>query len=491
MAINIPFAFGSYKHESRAIASIELVNLFPVAVEKPAPSKAALMGTGGIVEIATSGLGETGRGGILLGEIPYFVQSSKLYRLDRTATIPSPVYAAVDVSGAVSITGTEQVILAASDDEIMIIDTESASQFNAWSYTVSGGLVQVSDSDFDGPVADCDYQNSRFVFTKADGKKFFVSDVGTGLAYTATAFGNAVVNPDPTRGITNINNQLFVYGSETCETFQGRPDKEPFPYQRIEGQVLEKGIVSAKSLTEFNGYAVWLGGGKNETPRVWASNGGEPVQLSDDALDYQLSTYTDSELSQAFMQVLGQGNRHFLRLTIPGQTTWVYDRTASEMLKTRAWHEHKSYDSGEIPSRIAGIVQAYGGIIVSDSTTNKIGVLSRTTFSEYGEPIRARFTTPFIDNGGDPFVVDSFEIVVESGTVPLSVDPLAELQISEDGLTWESYGTQSVGTTGQAGERLIWEQLGWFERQCAFRGIFAYEGTEKRVIYKAEANISG
>ena len=107
--------------------------------------------------------------------------------------------------------------------------------------------------------------------------------------------------------------------------------------------------------------------------------------------------------------------------------------------------------------------------------------------TEYGDEIPRYFVTPQFDNEGNPFFINSAELVMNGGDVDLDVTPIATLAVSRNGgRTFENPIQRSTGLTGDYLLRPIWNQLGRVARECCFR-IDLY-GAMNWAVTKLEVN---
>lgn len=489
MAIPIPFAQGFYVSESLPISSQECVNFYPSPPQTTTITDMALFGTPGLVEKTAAEDKEFNRGADVLEEILYEVNGNNLYRIDRTFDgFGNALFDAVAVNDSVPIPGDQRVITAENGNELCIVVPESDDQFNAWIFTEDNGLIQISDSDFDGPVSSVVYIDGFFLFTKKDGNKFFISNLRQGLVYLATDFADAEVDSDPIRGAFVLNSQLYIYGSKTIEPFQN-VGGSGFPFQRIQGGVLQKGLLATSSLTEVNTQMVWIGSGKNEQPAIWSSSGGQPTKLSTSAIDNQLRQFSDTDVSNSFALEYSQGGNFFVAFTIPNEVTFTYNLTSG------LWFTQESNNNGTpIPWRVASIQQAYGELFVGDSISPKIGIIDKEAHVEYDDvEFKRRFSLPPVGNGGLALFSDSVEVLAETGTATQTgqgSDPQLSMSFSDDGgRTFNNPMARSMGKIGEYTKRIIWNRLGRSARERAYR--FEISDPIKPVILKVELNTDG
>lgn len=461
---DIPLAGGFYKDASLPISAQDCINFIPDVPQTNTFTGSTLGGTPGILEQVEAGTNEINRGGWHLNDKPYFVEGQKLFRIDRTFDANSdPVYAFTQVG--TGLTGTQQVILKENSSQLIILIPELDIQLNAFIFTEAGGLVQISDTDFNGPASSVDYVDGVFSFTKKDSNIIFISAVEDGFTYDATDQETALISPDNNVGQFVLNNQWFVGGSRTIQSFQNVGGSD-FPFITIPGQVQQKGFSSQFAVVEMGGRMVYLGKGEGEQPAIWASDGGQPQKLSNTAIDNEISTFSDTVISQAFAMKSGQAGNYRVFFTFPGETTFVYQQ------ENGIWSTVESIKNElTIPYRVQSIVDAYGELWAGDMLTPKIGTIDPDQFLEFGEIMRRSVTLFPVDNDGQPFFMDALELLIEAGTNSLNAeDAKVFMSFSLDGgKTFNLPIGLSMGLTGQGRQRLIWTQLGQVDRNVVFR----------------------
>jgi len=488
--MKIPLGGHFYKSDSLPISAQECVNLYLNIPQGPTSNQETLLPCAGIKQATTAGA-LYNRGSHTFKGKPYFVQGSDLYRVDESIDgAGNLVYTSVQVNAVVTIPGTRRVMIAdngSDGNQMVIVVPESNDQFNAYIYTTAGGLVQVSDSDFDGPVSSVRFIDGYFSYTKKNGQIFLTSDLRDGLSYNALDTGSAEADPDSVVGQWVLNySTLIVFGSETMEQFRN-VGGAGFPFLRIQGGTQSKGLCSAFAVEEVGGVMVFLGKSSNETPAIWASSGGVPVKLSTTAIDQELSQYPLSVISQAFCNRYSIAGAQFVDFTFPGKKTFTYDFTSKD------WHTRISYvDALDIKtSRVMSICDAYSKLFVGDMVTNKIGIIDNRTYTEFGETIRRWFITPHLERDGYPFWVNAVELLTESGvglTSGLGSDPKISMSFSKDGgRTYSNKWERGIGKIGQYLKRVVWEGINRVPRMICFR--FDMSDPVKYVIRGLEARI--
>jgi len=472
----LPITNGFYVSNSLPISAQECTNWYVVVEGAPALAQETLRGTPGIEQVETSGvISQTNRGAHTMAGVPYFVNGDGLYRLDQTQAVPTEIYNLVRVG---TIAGTKRVSMADNGTQLMILVPNG----NGYIYNRPANIFsQITDLDF---TANGDPQFVVFVdgyfVCSTDTKKFIVSAINNGLNWNALDYGTAESDPDVIVAPIVFKNQLFISGSQTFEAFQNIGGSD-FPFQRT-GLFLDKGVFSPYSLINTQDTFMWVGGGMNESPAIWAFAGNSTQKISTVAIDFILKSLTTAQLENIYSWAYSQNGAYFVAFALPGSTL-VYDHSSQR------WHERKSYYDNENGGyRVSGMTQAYNHVFCGDQVDGRIGKLNPDLFTEYGNNIiRTVATQPFQNNMQSIFV-PSIELTVESGVGNSdSVDPVIAMDRSEDGKTWSDQRLRKIGKIGEYNKRAIWRRNGRASRFEIFR--FTLSDPVKPVIIQLTADI--
>lgn len=482
-AVPLPVANGFYVSDSLPVSAQECTNLYPSIQEAPALSQEILLGTPGLVQLATTGaINQANRGEHVLAGVPYFVNGNRLYRLNRSE-IGGVVSYSTTIVGVIP--GTNRVSMADNGTQLCIVVPGSPSL--GFIFTADPDtFTAITDPDFkaNGEPQQVVFVDGFFAFT-TDTKKFIISELNDGLSYNALDFGSAEADPDNTVAPVVFNNQLFIAGTETIEAFQNIGGAE-FPFQRT-GLYIPKGVAAAFSIVNASSTFMWIGGGKNESPSIWALSGNSAEKISTIPIDTILHRLSPFELSNCFAYSYAQRGAFFACFVLP-ETTLCFDLTS------KRWHERKSriIDARGVTQivrfRVNSLVSAYGLNIVGDSIDGRIGSLDADTFTEYGMPILRRFATQPFHAQGASFCLPSVELTVESGVGNISQkEPEIRMERSKDGKTWSDSRPRKIGRVGQYEKRAIWRRNGRAARFEVFR--FSMSDPVKFVIIALTADI--
>jgi len=474
----LPIANGFYISDSLPIAAQECTNWYPNIVQGQALSQETLFGTPGLTLLATSGtLDNENRGGHEMAGKPYFVNGGRLYRLDQTIVFDQVTYNLVFLG---DISGTGRVSMADNGTQLMILVPGG----DGFIYNhVTDTFSQITDSDFtaNGAPQFVVFIDGYFLVT-TDSKKFIVSAINDGLSYNALDFGTAESDPDDIVAPVVYKNQLFISGRQTFEAFQNIGGAD-FPFSRT-GLFLQKGCFAPYSLVNAQDTFMWVGGGENEGPAIWALNGNSTTKVSTTAIDSILSKLTDSQLFNIFSWAYANKGAYFIGFSLPS-TTLVYDTTSQR------WHERKSLIDGSLGVfRASSVVKAYNIILCGDSIDGRIGELDSDVYTEYENAIIRRVATQPFQNNMQSIFFPTLELTVESGVGNVDApDPQITLERSKDGKTWSGPIARSIGKIGEYSRRAIWRRNGRASRFEIFR--FTLTDAVKPVIIQLTANIIG
>lgn len=479
MLTPIPISNGFYVSESLPISAQECVNFYPVTQQVSALSDAQLYGSPGIRLITDSGGGvnDINRGLHVMSGIPYLINGTILYRLDRSLIAGIETFSLISLG---TIEGTGRLSIADNGTQMMILIPGG----KGYIYTVSGGLVEITDPDF---RASGDPQYVVFIdgyfACSTDSKTWIVSNLGDGTAWDALDFGSAEADPDIIVSPVVHNNVIFITGSETTEAFQNIGGSG-FPFQRS-GIFLDKGCYAPFSLISTNQRFLMIGGGKNEQAAVWSYQNGQYSKISTLAIDNVLNSYSEAVLNAAFAVSWSKKGQYFVAFSF-------VDRTFCYNMTTGKWNELKSAivdEFGDIQQerwRVNSMITAYGYVIVGDSQDGRIGILDNDIYQEYGQNITRVFATQPL------FKVDSFripmiELTLEAGIGDGTEEPLISMAISEDGKIWQYERTRKIGRIGEYKRRSIWYKNGRIPKFAVFR--FRISDPIKPVVIRLDMDL--
>ncbi len=455
--MQLEIASGFYQSESLPLSAQRCINWRPVVAESGALNQRALFDVWGISTLTTSGdtINGINRGSTVVNGVPYFVNEDNLYSM-TSANV---------VTDHGNINGIGRVSLASNEDWLVIV----APGVTAYAFEIATStLTEITDIDFQ--TADTvSFKDGYFIFSASDGRQFFISNLNQPLVLDALDFGSADVRPDKIVA-THVNrNELFVMGEETIELFRN-VGGSGFPFSRVDGGNIDKGLRSKFGVVDFDNSFIFLGGAKDELTSVWRYPG--PVKISTSAIDAAIQAYSADEIANAFAFTYAHGGNFYVAFTftsnsIPSRTL-VYDATTSALTGENTWHERQS-GIADNKWRVNSLVNAYGKIIVADSEDGRLGLMSDDVYTEYGNVIKRQRTSKPYTSDKFPTVLSKMLLTMESGTGTDSLDPQVVMDYSDDGRTWSNPQLRSYGKIGQYKTQPTWRRLGQTPRERVLR----------------------
>lgn len=490
----IQFATNAYKSKSLPLAAQQCINLYVEKAPPDAKSQAPLFGAPGLKTFAAGGTGSV-RALRRLGNLVYAIIGPTLYSVDSAGTVTS--------LGSVSLLGsTGQVSMSDNGTQLIMVDGTVTFQdtyflftksTTGYVYSVAGGLVQITDTDFGTTNA----------------SQFFISAANDGTVYSATDFVTAEGESDELLVILSLSREVWLIGERSIEVWYNSGDAD-FPFDRSSASFIERGTVARFSaVSDFHNTIVWLG----DDLVVYQSRGYIPVRISTHAIEKAIADY--ATVSDAFAFHFTFEGHKFYVLTFPTEkATWIYDAS------TELWHERDSRDSDGTSLgrwRANAYVRAFGKHLIGDFTTEpderftsdanrrvdssgntrvastsetSIGELTADTFDEYGKTLVGLAASPSYHYDRKRVFMPRFELDVESGvglTSDQGSDPQVMLDWSDDG--GFTFGPlqpwRGLGKKGERTARLIWRRMGQF-RERLFR--VQISDPIKRTILRAHAD---
>ena len=448
----IPLPMGFYTSESLPFSAQRCVNWIPTVPESAALNDRALLQPPGIKEFANVEVA-TNRGSWNMQEVPYFVNGGSLLSVSFAGVTTS--HGAIEGSSRVSMADNGQYL-------VIVVNGGASYVFD----NTDDSLKQITDPDF-RPSSSVVFKDGFFVFTSSDGEVFFNSALNDPFTYDALDFGSAEINPDRIIAAHVNHNELFICGLETIEMFQNIGGVG-FPFQRIPGGNIQKGVHARSSLIEFDNTFCFAGGGLNERTAIWKVSGSSSAgKISTDAIDSEIQKFNRDEVANAFAMTYSLRGQFFAIFTfestrIPSRT-FVYNATASNLAGQHVWFEHQS-GVKDNRWRVQSIVAAHGKLLLGDQSSGLIGEFDRDTYTYYGELIfRSMATRPF-NTGGIAAFFGTLEATFESGvglTLGQGSDPCVRMDFSDDGArTFSSEFSRSIGKIGEYTKRSVWNRQG-------------------------------
>jgi len=437
--VQIPIVNGIYTDNGPDFRTSYPVNMIPVP-KSNGISEGFLRPADGLVSNGT-GPG-VDRGGINWNGICYRVMGSKLVTVSSTG--------AVAIIGDVGNDGN-LVTMDYSFDLLAI-----ASNQDLFYYSPSTGLNRVTDPDL-GIVLDVVWVDGYFMTT--DGEFLIVTELSDPTQVNPLKYGSSEIDPDPVVALLKLRNEIYALNRNTIEVFDN-VGGDLFPFQRIEGAQVEKGVVGTHACCVYLESIAFVGSGFNEAPGVYLGGNAKANKISTQEIDQILLEFTEEQLSTIKIEARNDKAHEHLYIHLPDRTI-VFDAAATQDLGQPVWFILTSSLVGLSKYRAQNLVWCYDKWLVGDPTNTNVGYMVRNISSHYGQKVRWEFGTTIVYNEGRGAIIQNLELVGLTGSAAYGVEPTINTSYSTDGQTFSQQKFINAGLTGQRAKRLVWFQQGW------------------------------
>lgn len=422
------------------------VNLYPMASEvgtsKSVTSLASCAGYSSYVDVLTGPIRgakttANGRGWAIGGGFLYEVTGLNLYT-NRGSLLTT--------SGTVSI--------AENGTQIMIVDGQYGYIFNM----DTNVFEQIVDPDF--PICDTvTFQDGYFIVNQSGTPNYFISALYDGLSWDVLDFSNAITNPDNLVAVLSNMGNLWLFGDRSVEVHQNTGAAQ-FPFELIEGAIIQTGCAAAFTVQPFDNSIAWLGVDEQGRGVVWRATGYQAMRMSNQSIEAKIAE--SSDFTDSYAYTYHEQGHVFYVLQIRGlNTTLVYDGS------TNQWHERTFFneDANET-ERHRGACHFFFDQknLIGDRETGKIYQQSLSIYDHNGVQMQRIRVSPHINNERKLISFASLELDCENGAglqTGQGSDPQVVMSYSDDGgRTWSNERQVSLGKAGKYQSRVRWTRLG-------------------------------
>lgn len=436
------------------------------------------------------------------------INSHSIYSGLNVATALSPLTLVAAINAAAGTTGVTAsyvngllTLIGDTGSISSITVTESGTGFTAGvdGISVSPGVFstalpysqfgQISDSDF---VAGSHvvYIDGYFIVNNSGTQKFQFSQPNEGRIWNGLDVASAESKPDLLISLGNYKGELWLFGTNSIEVWFDNANPTGSPFSKRVGSDINIGCSARYSVTEINDTLVWLDSRKfivqSDVSNLFReqSTGYTLTKISDEALEYEISTYdyTDDAIGSTYVD---RGHIMY-EITFPTiKKTWVYD------YNTKVWHERNKINptTNQLEHSLVQYCDSYGGVIIGGGVRdNKLYFLLPDYYYDNTDLIHRIFTTPHATADFKLIGLDEIELKMMTGEMDsYPSDPVEIiLQFSNDnGYTWSYELFRPIGSVGDYLKRLIWNIRG-----TAYQWILKFKFTApvKHAIVDLSAN---
>ena len=435
----IPLVGQTYQMDALSFDVQRCINMYPILSEtNNSKSVAALRSRAGLRVFTTVG------GGAIRGSWAtknkgraFVVSGFEFYEVFKDGT--SQLHGSL-------LTGTGIVSISENPTQIIIVDGLYGYIFNK----STNNFAQITDADF--PACDVvAFQDGYFCVTQKDTAKFYISALNDGSSWDALDFTTVEDSPDDLVAVISNNQNIWLFGEKTTPVYQNTGDAT-FPFQRIQGAIVETGCAAPHTVKALDNTIYWLGLDENGSGVVWRANGYNAERVSTQAIERYIQTAND--FTESYAWVYHQQGHAFYCLQVKGlSTTLVYD------VSTSLWHE-TSYHNAELnemqPHKAATHFFFNQKNLVGDRESGNIYEMSLDIYSDNGDEIHRERISPHISQEKLLITHAQLELDCEVGNGGQIM-----LAYSDDGgRTWSNELWRSLGDVGEYKTRVKWNKLG-------------------------------
>lgn len=224
-------------------------------------------------------------------------------------------------------------VLWVSRDEVFVWDfgKQDGAGFITINAPVAADLSVLEDLN-DQDWVDCAWIDGYFLLAARTGQ-FFHSNYDS-TDFDQLDFAEAGANPDPIVGMETLNRRIYLFGSETIETWFNAGGAD-FAFSRDNSATMEMGCAARDSIAKNVSYITFVG----SDGIVYALSPRGPQRVSMESVEFDLARCS-LELCRAYTYAEEGHYFYVLTLTFPDGTRkgWAYDFT------TGWWHERSQTD---------------------------------------------------------------------------------------------------------------------------------------------------
>lgn len=347
-----------------------------------------------------------------------------------------------------------------SGNSIAISATSVALTLSGATLTGGGGtsnFAQITDPHFLGSTH-IDFMDGYFIFNKPNSSQFYLSPLNAVTPLSGLDVATAEAKPENLIGHIELQENVYFFSGEHIEIWYDS-GAASFPFQRVQGAVMEIGCAAAFSIAKIQNAVYWLGQDPSGRGVVYRAQGLQPQRISTYAIEGEIESLGDLSGARAF--TYQQGGHSFYCLNLPGATTtWVFDAT------TNLWHERAYLSSGQYQRHLVDChAFAYNTNVGGDFSSGNLYALDPSVYTDNGKPICRERAAPHISKDMVRIFHSDFQLDMETGVgtsgTGQGVNPQVILQWSNDaGHSWSNEHWAYAGKIGKRKARLIWRRLG-------------------------------
>ena len=281
------------------------------------------------------------------------------------------------------------------------------------------------------------------------------------------SFFDAEELPDKNEVTFNLNNTLYIGGTDSVELFRDT-GASPNPFQRLTGARISAGYIGG--LLEYNRTFFFIGRLKDQGFGIFSIGQGDAPKISNEPIDLILAGYTEAELATAVSNRFVWRGYDIATFTLKRDSFGFFNGN---------WFLLDTHINDKPVVWKGGFITQFGGEYFTASEGN-IGKLVRSN-QDYGNPVSKVIDIGFEQEGGEYFTSQDLGIDISQGYSVevgsrgafssafssafdvfhlVEVDRTIGLFMSRDNVLYGPASFGDVGKAGQYGAHLQWNPPG-------------------------------
>ena len=324
-----------------------------------------------------------------------------------------------------------------------------------YAYSVAGGLAEMAGEGW-YPANTVTHQDGYFIFPRKSTGQFFITNL-LSIDIDALDYATAEAAPDDTLAILSDQRALWLFGAESTEVWFNNGNAD-FPFQRMQGAYIEKGIAAVQTVAKLDNSIFWLGNDRV----VYRTQGYGFGRVSTHEIE---SEFLSGDVRDAYAYAYSEEGGHaFYVLTVPSiNRTCVYD------VATQLWHERSHSVLGRHNSLC--YAYCYGKHLVGDFQSGNIYVLDKNVHHDNNDVQAREAVAPVVHNGRNRVSMYGLELQLNNPGNPTKSDftgddflePKVSLSYSDNDMkSWSQERGNVFGKNGQTLPRVNWGPMGQF-----------------------------
>jgi hypothetical protein len=223
--------------------------------------------------------------------------------------------------------------------------------------------------------------------------RFEWSDVGDGTVWSGN-FATAEVKNDKLLGLYTEDERIFLFGSETIETWY---DDGSTPFRPEDQQGIRRGVITQHAPAYCRDRWVFL----DEYKQLCMINGRQAMSLPQQNPRGLTKFLQDLDLTDARGRyVVSSGRFYYLCLLPKAEKSFLYDIDKDEWYEVSYWDVLNAEDElYRAFSSAYASGDSWGQMLIGDSKSGKIFNFATDTYTDNSETIRTVFQTGYVDRG--------------------------------------------------------------------------------------------